>query len=214
MRLAVITLLHLSGALSVCVGTLKVCTHKTCRKAGSPATLRLLRELASTAAPVPEEEQPLSAALLQEAFASACVESCGCLGGCGAGPNVATDSEVFHDVYKPISALALLNEELGLSVPDEAAAACLNRMYAERALRTNKPRDALGLLTAALNEAGKLRLRAAYLLHQLLLERADVHSLLGDPKAAASDRAAAQRMIEHRLPVGEEAVRSVADAGS
>ena len=206
-------LLWLGVALSVHVGTLRVCTHKSCRKAGSVATLTLLRELASTAAPTPTTEQPLTAALLQEAFADACIESCGCLGACGSGPNVATHEHVFHDVYKPISALALVNEELGLSVPDSAAAACLKRMYAERAMRENKMRDALGLITAALNHAGTLGIRAAYLIHQLLQKRADVHALMGDPNAAADDRAAAQRMMERRLTVGEEgAARAVAAA--
>ena len=65
-------------------GSISVCTNKACRKAGSQDTLQLLRSLASTVA------APVDTSL---------INSCGCLGSCGMGPNVygAKTDEVFHD---------------------------------------------------------------------------------------------------------------------
>ena len=85
-------------------GSISVCTNKACRKSGSLDTLRLLRSLASTV-PTP--------------VAASQIDSCGCLGNCGMGPNVYGEktAEVFRDVYKPKSARALLEEELGLDLP-------------------------------------------------------------------------------------------------
>ena len=102
---------------------LRVCTNTACRKGGSSDTLSLLQALASTA-PVPSARAPkgITAAALQQAHACAKVEGCGCLGGCGSGPNVASvaTGEIFHDIYKPVTAQALLEAELGLNVPDAA----------------------------------------------------------------------------------------------
>jgi len=198
------TLLLIISPVAALKAGLSVCTNKACKKAGSLDSLALLRDLATTAK-TPHARAPASvtAASLQQAYACSLVDSCGCLGGCGSGPNVASyrSGEVFHDVYKPLSGQALLEAELGLDVPDAAVKAYLKKMYADRALRSNKPRDAIGLLTAALNEAGTLRTQAAFLLSRLLEQRADVHESLGDSGAAESDRAAAARMLA--LPAQE-----------
>jgi hypothetical protein len=68
-------------------------------------------------------------------------------------------------------------------------------MYADRSLRSNQPREAINLLTAALNEAGTLRAQAAYLLGILLEQRANVYESLADLEAAAADRKTAGRML-------------------
>ncbi|KAL1520076.1 hypothetical protein AB1Y20_023551 [Prymnesium parvum] len=176
---------------------LQVCTNKACRKAGALDTLALLQSLASTAPLSTAPPASLSAALLQQAAAQAAVAPCGCLGKCGGGPNVLSSrsSEVFRDVFKPITALALLQDEAGVEVPDVAAKACLAKMYADRALRTNKPDEAVAYLTKALNEAGGLRSQGAYLLYQLLEQRASVYDTLKAPKKAEADRTAAERML-------------------
>merc|ERR1719399_135289 len=77
---------------------LGVCSSKACRKAGSAESLWLLHALATTAdecsaAAVRQHGGgdagvQISAAAVQSAFASSRVHSCGCLGKCGAGPNV------------------------------------------------------------------------------------------------------------------------------
>ena len=187
-----------SQARAAVGGSLRVCTSRTCRKAGSHTTLALLRDLASTAAP-DGVGAATSAAVVQQAFAAAKVESCGCLGGCGNGPNVVHDhtGEVFNDVHKPRSGVALLHE-VGVEVADEAAQACVKQLYAERALRANKPDEAVALLTDALNRAGALKLRAANLLHRLLEARADAREQTGDRTAAADDRARADAMLARR----------------
>lgn len=164
-----------------------VCTNRACRKAGSHDTLRLLRGLTSTTAVSADD-------------AMSQIDSCGCLGGCGKGPNVVAEAsgEVFWDVYKPKSASALLEAVLGLEVADEAVKASVHRMYAERAMRANKLDEALALLTTALNTAGSLRLQGAVLLSELLHLRADVHSLKGDSAAAAADRERAEGILLRR----------------
>ena len=150
-------------------------------------------EAASRAASTKKTAASLAA--MQVAFGAARVAGCGCLGGCGSGPNcVATESEeVFHGVYKPASQSALL-EAAGLHVPDAATKAWLRRMYAVRALRSNKPGEARGLLTEALQEAGKLRGSGANLLSHLLELRADVAESVGDVAEADEDRARAIQM--------------------
>eukprot|EP00316_Scyphosphaera_apsteinii_P017566 CAMPEP_0119311060 /NCGR_PEP_ID=MMETSP1333-20130426/21461_1 /TAXON_ID=418940 /ORGANISM="Scyphosphaera apsteinii, Strain RCC1455" /LENGTH=199 /DNA_ID=CAMNT_0007315355 /DNA_START=23 /DNA_END=622 /DNA_ORIENTATION=- len=188
------------------VPTLRVCMNKACRKAGAHDTVAMLLALASTAKLEPAglgltAASELTAASVQLAFASSRVLSCGCLGRCGMGPNVASveTGTIFSDVYKPRSGVSLLQEELQLQIPEEAVEAYLKRAYADRAIRAGKLDDALELLTAALNQAGILRVRAAFLLASLLERRADVHDLRGHEEAARTDRQAAQRMLEHRF---------------
>lgn len=207
------TLILSAAALQPAAQRLRVCTNTACRKADSQAVLTMLRTLAAVA-----DESPAtgggSAAELQEAFGAGRVGSCGCLGGCGNGPNCASTGEagpdrVFYDVFKPKTAVALLKEELGLTVPAPAAKAYLLKRYADRALRSNKPAEALELLTEALNTAGALRVRAACLLARLLDDRADVHEQLRAPEAAAADRAQAEAMRKLSVPAAVAQFESV-----
>lgn len=169
--------------------------NKACKKAGSADTLEGLRALAAVsdeANAAARAGQPLAAA--QTAFAARVVESCGCLGGCGRGPNcVLKDETVLYDVYKPAALDALL-KEAGLAVPEAATKAWLRRMYAQRALRQNKVADARGLLSQALQEAAVLKTRGASLLAHLLDFRADVAESQKDYDAADSDRKRAEQM--------------------
>lgn len=79
-------------------------------------------------------------------------------------------------------------------VPEAATKAWLRRMYAVRALRSNKPGEARALLTEALKEASTLRGDAANLLSHLLEFRADIAESLGDVQARDADRAHALQM--------------------
>ena len=79
-------------------------------------------------------------------------------------------------------------------VPEVATKAWLRRMYAVRALRSNKPAEARALLTEALQEASKLRGDAASLLSHLLELRADIAESVGDSEACNADRAHAKQM--------------------
>ena len=181
---------------------LRVCTNSACKKAGSRDTLDTLHALASTAREVPSSDSRVPEATAQFAFASARVKSCGCLGGCGRGPNVVDEEsgEVYYDVYKPASAVSLLDEVEGLCVPEAAARAWLKRMYAVRALRANDPAEALALVSLALNEAGALRHRSAHMLSLLLELRADIHDTLRQSDEAETDRQRAEQMRRLHAP--------------
>ena len=192
-----------ASALSTTHGSVRVCTNTACEKAGSTDVLEGLHILASVseeanqaASKAASTKSVASLAAMQAAFAAARVDSCGCLGGCGSGPNCVAateDEEVFYDVYKPASQSALL-EAAGLHVPDAATKGWLRRMYAVRALRSNKPTEARARLTEALQEAGTLRGDGANLLSHLLELRADVAESVGDVSEADEDRARAIQM--------------------
>lgn len=203
---------------------LKVCMHTACKKAGSHDTLDTFRILAASSDEATAcASQELAVATQQHAFGDMAVGACGCLGGCGSGPNcVSDDGEVYRarppatsnptrsgavpltshiyaargladDVYKPASAVALLEAE-GVHVPEAATRAWLKRMYAVRALRRNNPQEALSLLTLGLNEAGALREQGVALLSHLLDLRADVHESVRDLQSARADREHATTM--------------------
>ena len=178
---------------------LRVCTNTACRKAGSADTLDLLTALASTATEI-KTPAGVAFASSQAAFAASRIARCGCLGGCGSGPNVATTDEsddggIFRDVYKPASAAALLSHICGLTIPDAAVKAWLRRMYAVRAMRANKAQEAHALLTEALTLSAPLKGDGSHLISLLLDERADVsEGLLRDAEAAAADRARAAQI--------------------
>ena len=184
-----------ASAVQLRAPCVRVCTNTACRKAGSRDTLDLLRGLASATAQAADAAEAMSTAPLatvQAAYGASVVEACGCLGGCGSGPNCVVEtadgeSELFRDVYKPKSAVALL-EHAGLSVPDAAGRAWLRRMYAMRSMRRNDPREAIALLTQALGEAGELKGRGASLLSEMLELRADLFGDLGDLASADADR--------------------------
>jgi hypothetical protein len=139
-----------------------------------------------------------SLAEAQASFAAARVESSGCLGKCGSGPNCVSCDEiscddVFRGVYKPASAAAIL-DHIGVHVPDTAVKAWVRRAYALRALRSNSPAEARNLLTEALQTASVMKRRAANLMAELLDMRGDVAEALKDARAAEEDRARAAQM--------------------
>lgn len=105
-------------------GTLRVCTHKTCRKDGGG------RELAARFSQIAQA----SAGVFE-------VEECGCLGNCGKGPNVAAclpdvdggeTVKVYNDVFKPATAAAIAEIAFGVAVPDEVVDAQVLNMKATR----------------------------------------------------------------------------------
>ena len=211
--MAALVAVALSLALTVPPPGLRVCKNTACKKSGSADTLETLFFLASTSSEANENAAKAAAAhgasspalaALQASFAASRVEASGCLGKCGSGPNcAATDSEeLFHDVYKPKSCVALL-AHVDISVPEAAQRAWLRRMYAMRAMRANKHTEARALLTEALNEASSLRGNAAHMLQALLELRADVHDALGDAPKAVSDRERAASM-RAMLPEGSK----------
>lgn len=206
MRMATFVGVHLLAALTTAaivtpspVGV-KVCTNKACKKAGSSDTLETLHFLASTSAEAnlaaaAPSQTAVSLTAQQSGYGAKCVSACGCLGGCGSGPNclASANEGIFHDVYKPASCAALL-AHTGIHVPDAAVKAWVRRMYAIRSLRQNKPTEAHALLTQALQQASPLRANSALLLAHLLDLRADVSDSLGDIEAAAADRKHASQM--------------------
>jgi (2Fe-2S) ferredoxin len=101
----------------------RVCTNTACKKALSADTLEGMHILASVsdeANRASAESQLLAVAAAQSAFAASRIGSCGCLGGCGNGPNCVVASpegeeEVFYGIYKPATISALL-EQANLNV--------------------------------------------------------------------------------------------------
>lgn len=186
----------LATCLASTSDALRVCTSTTCRKADSKSTLEMLTTLAAASAP--DAPPSTTAHAWQAEFGRSSVQACGCLGGCGRGPNCVggTDEDpvTYYDVYKPKSGSAILLAELGLAVPEAATRAWLHRMYAIRALRKNQPAEALSLLTTALNSAGTLGMSGAHLIDGLLELRADCSDQLRDAEAAAADRGRAAQM--------------------
>mmetsp|Transcript_5048 Transcript_5048/g.13302 ORF Transcript_5048/g.13302 Transcript_5048/m.13302 type:complete len:212 (+) Transcript_5048:34-669(+) len=203
MPLAVIALILSS------VDGLRVCTNTACKTAGSRDTLLTAQIFAACSNEAfASAHSDIEAAVLQQAFSASKIESCGCLGGCGRGPNVVSEQEeIFYDVYKPKSVVALLQQE-GITVPQAALSAWLKRMYAMRALRRNDPKEAVGLLTLALNEAGALKQQGATLLAHMLELRADAYEQLQDQASANSDRVKAVQMRRLILPEKKAALRA------
>ena len=75
----------------------------------------------------------------------------------------------------------------------------LRRMYAIRSRRANKAREAVALLTEALQEASGLKVRGVHLMQGLLETRADVHESLQDAESASADRARAAKLRAMRV---------------
>ena len=108
--------------------SVRVCTNTACKRAASADTLEAMHLLASVSreanCAAGAETSSLSLTALQAAFAASHIGSCGCLGGCGSGPNCVLsrpdqEEEVFYDVYKPAAVAALL-EEAELHVRDDS----------------------------------------------------------------------------------------------
>merc|ERR1740138_1825804 len=107
--------------------SLGVCTNRACRKTSSAEVLTMLRMLASTRGGniiAGETGADLTAIKVQEKFGKARVEKTGCLGKCGAGPNVVNmaSGEVHRGVWRTSDAVAVL-EAIGLEIPIAASLA-------------------------------------------------------------------------------------------
>jgi (2Fe-2S) ferredoxin len=195
-----------------------VCENKSCRKTGSPETVTMMRALASTHTGIEKmyaaEIAELSAADIQKNFAKLNVEKTGCLGRCGAGPNVVsmTTGQVFRGVHEPALAVAILEEALGLDIPDVAEKAYSKFMEAQKAMKAvrlfpkknqGKIQEALDLLTSALDEVSTLHAGGALLLYLLFEARGDVYQQMGNVDAAQRDQTCAQYAMSLRYPTGE-----------
>ena len=143
----------------------RVCQHKACRRAGSAATLAALTELAP---------------------AGVAVERSGCLGACGAGPNVAllpAGLVVRHCATPAHAARLVARQCAGGNTPAAAAAAqaLALRVEANAALDRGEAEDATAKYTAAL-ALGAPRGR-----HKLLANRAAAALAAGRPHDASED---------------------------
>ncbi|KAF0891079.1 hypothetical protein E2562_005162 [Oryza meyeriana var. granulata] len=124
---------------------IRVCTNRTCARQGGREVLAALEGLAPTRVDV---------------------ASCGCLGRCGAGPNIGASvsgsAAVFGHVGTAARAAQLLEHLLGASGFDAAAglAALAAREKAEAALEKGDAAEAEALLTETLrmNACGGLHL--------------------------------------------------------
>lgn len=85
-----------SAALTV--GLCEVCGNKSCRKLKSDKTLRMFKDLV----------QPYDLE----------VQSVGCIGNCGAGPNVRCGATVYPGVVSPATVAAICSIEHGVEIPD------------------------------------------------------------------------------------------------
>eukprot|EP00250_Pteridium_aquilinum_P008685 c18132_g1_i1 orf=38-622(+) len=113
---------HNSGGEEELQYELRICTNRTCRKSGSLQTLEILRGLASP---------------------NIAVESCGCLGRCGMGPNlVVLPAEIFVGHCNTVShAARLLALQCGLSDPDNNLKALALKQQGNKAFESG---DILG----------------------------------------------------------------------
>ncbi|CAN6230017.1 unnamed protein product [Urochloa humidicola] len=152
---------------------LRVCTNRTCARQGGREVLAALAGLAP-----PRVD----------------VGSCGCLGRCGAGPNIAASvaesAAVFGHVGTAARAAQLLEHILGAAEFDAAAglAALAKREKAEAALDKGNAAEAEALLNEVigLNACGGLQL--------VYTSRSKVRLALGDISGALEDAEEAIRL--------------------
>ncbi|KAH7277880.1 hypothetical protein KP509_38G013000 [Ceratopteris richardii] len=140
----------------------RVCTHRTCRKSGSLDTVELLRGLASP---------------------NISVESCGCLGRCGMGPNlVILPKGIFvSHCNTPAHVARLLDLQCGLSDPENNLKALSLKQQANRAFESGNIADAETLFSQAIN------LQPSGGLHLLHSNRSAAWLAKGDAYAALED---------------------------
>lgn len=148
---------------------IRVCTSRTCARQGGREVLAALGALAP---PPPRVD----------------VASCGCLGRCGAGPNVAASvpgrgTAVFAHVGTPARAARLLEHLLGAAEFDADAglAALAVREKAEAALAEGNAAEAEALFTESigLNAPGRL--------HLVYGSRCKARLAIGDTTGALAD---------------------------
>lgn len=191
---------------------IRVCTHTTCRKQGSPSILKLARDLA---------------------LPGVAVSEAGCLGGCGAGPNVAllggdaalaagVPGVVANHVATPGALFGALRDAGLADVPAALQAATAARLAGNDAARRGEFGEAVAHYTRGL-EAG-----AAAGAHLLLANRSGARLAAGDAAGAAADADAAVaagppgwptarvRQVEARAALGDAAgaAAALAELGS
>ncbi|OEL19375.1 hypothetical protein BAE44_0019606 [Dichanthelium oligosanthes] len=176
-----------SGAAEV-----RVCTNRTCARQGGREVLAALAGL------VPPRVD---------------VDSCGCLGRCGAGPNVATSvagsAVVFGHVGTAARGAQLLEHLLGAAEFDAAVIglnACggLHLVYRSR----SKARLAIGDIPGALEDAEEA-IRISPKFPQLILTMAlQAHLLRGDALLAMSEYCAAEDAYADALDLDPSIRRS------
>ncbi|KQJ85255.1 uncharacterized protein LOC100845358 [Brachypodium distachyon] len=155
----------------------RVCTNRTCARQGAR---EVLAALAGLAPPPPRVD----------------VDSCGCLGRCGAGPNVAASlsssgaAAVFGHVGTAARAAALLEHLLGAAEFDAAAGlvALAVREKAEAALGNGDAAEAEALFTESIG------LNAPGGLHLVYGSRSKARLAMGDVAGALADAEEAIRI--------------------
>lgn len=196
--------------------TLRVCQHRTCKSQGSHETLLMLKELAPR---------------------SFVVEACGCLGGCGHGPNIAAIPAagtplILPHVATPARVTKLLREVLQVDVHPDAAAALRWRIQGNNALQSGEYEEAVAHYNRAASIARDAG--AACGLHLVLGNRAVARLALKDAQGALADAEAAldaaprgwargwlrkvtadprAAVAWHSYPAGSSMVRSLAAGG-
>ncbi|CAM9094239.1 unnamed protein product [Chrysoparadoxa australica] len=112
----------------------KICVNTSCRKANSLQTYQLFEDICPS---------------------NCKVETSGCLGRCGEGPNVSVSHEegdegaVYNGVVKATKAAAILELE-GLTVKDSVVAAYSTKMLGDKAAKMGKASDAVASYNQAL----------------------------------------------------------------
>ncbi|EIE21274.1 hypothetical protein COCSUDRAFT_17854 [Coccomyxa subellipsoidea C-169] len=144
---------------------LHVCTNKTCKKQGSKEVLTFAKDLA-----------------LEDVR----VESTGCLGGCGTGPNmVLQPGEVpLRHVSTPAKMTEVLRTLCGMTIPDATEL----RLAGNAEARGGDLRRAVELYTQGIG------LRPPSGLHMLLSNRSGALLTLGDKSGALDDANAAAEL--------------------
>lgn len=147
---------------AACQYELRVCTNRTCRKSGSLQTLELLKGLASP---------------------NVTVESCGCLGRCGLGPNlVVLPAGIFVSHCSTAAhAARLLAIQCGLSDPENNLKALALKQQG------NKAFEAGDITQAELTFSQAIELQPSGGLHLLYANRSAARLAKGDVDAALED---------------------------
>ncbi|KAL2635601.1 hypothetical protein R1flu_007080 [Riccia fluitans] len=165
-----------SGVFAKCVDDgenqheIRVCTNRSCRQLGSLQTLDVLRSLAP---------------------ANVAVESCGCLGNCGAGPNlVILPAElVVRHCSTAVHAARLLELQCGAADPDTN----LKALYFKE--RGNKSFQQGDHEQAELYYSEAIELNPSGGLHFLYSNRSAVRLARGDVEGALDDAEQAIRIL-------------------
>eukprot|EP01025_Chloroclados_australasicus_P018887 TRINITY_DN20081_c0_g1_i4.p1 TRINITY_DN20081_c0_g1~~TRINITY_DN20081_c0_g1_i4.p1 ORF type:complete len:275 (-),score=17.12 TRINITY_DN20081_c0_g1_i4:332-1054(-) len=141
---------------------ISICQGKTCKKQGSPKMLKFAQDLRLN---------------------DVTIDSCGCLGFCGQGPNAVVQN--IGDVYKAIDSeekvLKLLQVTTQQSISDRVVESVRLRLKANEAAYDNQFEKAIQLYTEAIS------LKPEYGLHILYSNRSAAKLQFGDINGAVQD---------------------------